>query len=143
MRGPLIACAGTVPLVPGAGAAAATPARAGTTDPLLCTSLSYTLVDGVCVLSGAQLGQPYEAPLFGQQRRRRDLHRHRHGPARHARAIPSAHQRLGPGGPGSRPQVNSIHVTGLAAGSPRSGQQADPGEDEIMAEPTLYERLDE
>jgi len=54
-------------------------------------------------------------------------------------------QRLGPGGPGagpgSRPKVNSIHVTGLAAGSLRSSQQADPREDEIMAEPTLYERL--
>ncbi len=63
MRGPLIACAGTVPLVLGAGAAAATPASAGTTDTLLCTSLSYTLVNGVCVLFDAQLGQPYEAPL--------------------------------------------------------------------------------
>jgi hypothetical protein len=52
-----------VPLVLGAGAAAATPASAGTTDTLLCTSLSYTLVNGVCVLSDAQLRQPYEAPL--------------------------------------------------------------------------------
>jgi hypothetical protein len=63
VRPPLIACAGAVPLVPGAGAAAAAPASAGTTDTLLCTGLSYTLVNGVCVLSGAQLGQPYEAPL--------------------------------------------------------------------------------
>jgi len=40
------------------------PASAGTTDTLLCTSLSYTLVNGVCVLFDAQLGQPYEAPLL-------------------------------------------------------------------------------
>ena len=95
-----------VPLVPGAGAAAATPASAGTTDTLLCTSLSYTLVNGVCVLFDAQLGQPYEAPLLT-----------------------------------SNEDGGTFTITGLAAGSPRSSQQADPREDEIMAEPTLYERL--
>jgi hypothetical protein len=63
MRRLLIACAAAVPLVLGGGAAAAAPASAGTTDTLLCTSLSYTLVNGVCVLFDAQLGQPYEAPL--------------------------------------------------------------------------------
>jgi hypothetical protein len=63
MRRPLVAGAGTAPLVLGAGAAAATPASAGTTDALLGTSLSYTLVNGVRVLFDAQLGQPYEAPL--------------------------------------------------------------------------------
>jgi hemoglobin len=75
MRRPLTACAGTVPLMLGAGAAAAAPARR----------------------AGRRARQP--------------------------------------------PKVNSIHVTRQAAGSPRPGQQADPGEDEIMAEPTLYERL--
>jgi len=44
MRRPLIACAGAVPPVPGAG-------------------LSYTLVNGVRVPFDAQLGQPYAAPL--------------------------------------------------------------------------------
>jgi hypothetical protein len=52
----LIACAATVPLVLGA------PASAGTTDTLLCTSLSYTLVNGVCVLFDAQLGQAARPP---------------------------------------------------------------------------------
>lgn len=63
MRRPLLACAGTAPLMPGAGAAAATPACAGTTEALLGTSLSYTLVNGVRVLLDARFGQPFEAPL--------------------------------------------------------------------------------
>lgn len=63
MRPALIACAAAVPLVPGAGTAAAALASAGTTGTLLCTSLSYTLVNGVDVLFDAQLGQPYEVPL--------------------------------------------------------------------------------
>jgi hemoglobin len=44
-------------------------------------------------------------------------------------------------GPAAALRVNSTHVTELAAGSPRSSQQANPGEDKVMAEPTLYERL--
>jgi hemoglobin len=32
-------------------------------------------------------------------------------------------------------------VNRLATGSPRASQDADPQEDEAMAEPTLYERL--
>jgi large repetitive protein len=62
MRRLLITCA-AASLLLGAGIAAATPALAGSTDTLLCTSLSYTVVNGVCVLFDAQLGQPYEAPL--------------------------------------------------------------------------------
>lgn len=63
MRRLLITGAAAASLLLGAGAAAATPALAGSTDTLLCTSLSYTLVNGVCALFDAQLGQPYEAPL--------------------------------------------------------------------------------
>ncbi len=63
MRRLLITCAVTSVLF-GAGAGAAIPALAqGSTDPLLCTSIGYTLVNGVCVLFNAQVGQQYEAPL--------------------------------------------------------------------------------
>jgi len=63
MRRLLITCAVTSVLL-GTGAAAAIPALAqASTDPLLCTTLSYTLVNGVCVLFDAQVGQQYEAPL--------------------------------------------------------------------------------
>jgi hypothetical protein len=125
MRRPLVACAGTVPLVLGAGAAAATSASAGTTDALLGTSLSYTLVNGVCVLFDAQLGQPYEAPLSTSNEDGGTFIvtgtvppgtrlRCQYGATRtilggdapaagHVRGNPSAHQRLGPGGPGARP----------------------------------------
>jgi hypothetical protein len=64
MRRLLITCAAATSLLFGiflGGAAAATPALAqGTTDPLLCTTLSYTLVNGVCVMFDAQVGQQYE-----------------------------------------------------------------------------------
>lgn len=64
MRRLLITCAAAASLLVGAGAAAAaTPALAGRTRALLCTSPSYTLVNGVCILFDAQLGQPYEAVL--------------------------------------------------------------------------------
>lgn len=48
----------------GAGGAAAGPALAqGSPDVLLCTALGYSLVNGVCVLPAAVVGQQYEAPL--------------------------------------------------------------------------------
>jgi hypothetical protein len=150
MRQPLIACAGRVPLVLGAGAAAATPASAGTTDALLGTSLSCTLVNGVCVLFDAQLGQPHEAPLPASNedggalivtgtvppgtRVPCPVRSHAHHPRADARAagrvggnpkraLAAWARRAGCQARQPR-KVNSIHVTGLAAGSPRSSRQA-------------------
>lgn len=113
MRRPFFACAGTVPLVLGAGAAAAAPASAGTTDTLPCASLSCTLVNGVRVLFDAQHGHLYEAPPFGQQRRRRDLHRHRHGPARHTRAMPARSHSHHPRGTPAQQGTFTFTLAGL------------------------------
>ena len=64
MRRIIITCAVASFLFLGASAAAAGPALAqGPPDVLLCSSLDYTLVNGVCVLFNANVGQQYEAPL--------------------------------------------------------------------------------
>jgi hypothetical protein len=66
MRRLLITCAAATSLLLGAGlggaevAAPAAAAAQATTDPLLCAPEGYTLVNGVCVMFDAQVGQPYE-----------------------------------------------------------------------------------
>ena len=62
-----------------AGIAIATPALAQARPiTLLCSPSTNggTLVNGVCVLPAAAVGQPYEGFLLNQQRRRRHLHDH-------------------------------------------------------------------
>jgi hypothetical protein len=57
-------CATASFLLLGVGTVAAGPALAqGSPDVLLCTALGYHLVNGVCVLPAAEVGQQYEAPL--------------------------------------------------------------------------------
>ncbi len=64
MRTTLTRWLATGSLLLGAGAATAAPALAqASPDQLLCTSLGYSLVNGVCVLFDAQVGQQYEAVL--------------------------------------------------------------------------------
>ncbi len=64
MKKILMASVAAGSLLFGTGAAAAAPALAQTSpDQFECTSLGYTLVNGVCVLYDAQLGQQYEASL--------------------------------------------------------------------------------
>lgn len=63
MRRLLITCAAAGSLLPGAGAAAASPALAQpASDQMICV-IGYTFVNGVCVMAPAQLGQPYEGFL--------------------------------------------------------------------------------
>ena len=65
MKRLLIMCAAATSLLLGTAAAAAAPALAqGSPDVLLCTALGYSLVNGVCVLPSAVVGQQYEAPLL-------------------------------------------------------------------------------
>jgi hypothetical protein len=65
MRKSIITGAAAGFLLLGAGGMAAGPALAqGPPDVLLCTALGYSLVNGVCVLPAAVVGQQYEALLL-------------------------------------------------------------------------------